>query len=186
MRSSIESEPARYRRSAVAAVRWTAGLAYVALAVTCALLGFNAGSEASAEAGRCLLSDANGSWGIAATAALALALLVVKVPPVKRTVPHAALSVAGGLTVAVWLTHLALLATFGFLLVRPGASVEDNLASLATIPFSIAPTTAIAAAALFALRTRGGRVGSAAWMASSTIACTALAAIAWAISVGRC
>lgn len=90
------------------------------------------------------------------------------------------------LAVVVFVGHLALLASFGFLLISPGASTESNLANLATIPFSFAPTLAVACSATLLAPSWKNAATRRIIVVSAVCACVAAAAIAWISMMSRC
>lgn len=165
---------------------WIIGALYVAVITASALVAANSGSQAAAEAGRCLLAERNGAWGLFATAALGSVPLVAEIGWVRRLLTPSTRWTAAVLAVVVLVGHIALLAAFGFLLIRPGASAASNLANLATIPFSFAPTLAIASTATMMAPTwRRSMVRRVAALTSLTV-CVALSAAAWAALMTRC
>lgn len=173
----------RFRRGART---WIVGVLYVAVVIASALIAANSGSQAAAEAGRCLLAEQNGAWGIFATAGLGAVALVGEIPWLRRSLIPAARWTAAMLAVVVFVGHLALLASFGFLLIRLGASTESNLANLATIPFSFAPTLAVACSATLLAPSWKNAATRRIIVVSAVCACVAAAAIAWISMMSRC
>ena len=172
----------RFRRGART---WIVGVLYVAVVIASALIAANSGGEAAAEAGRCLVAERNGAWGVVATAALGAVPLVGEIRWLRRSLVPSARWTGAALAVVVFVGHLALLAAFGFLLIRPGASTASNLASLATTPFSFAPTLAVACSATLlapAWKPATRRIA----VVSAICACVAAAAIAWLSLMSRC
>lgn len=177
---------ARTRQRLLIFARIAAGAAYVLVVLLAGVVAFNAGSNASAEAGRCLPEEGDGAWGVAMTALLGALVMVPQLPPIRRVIPAAALWWGAGLAGVVWVAHLGLLLMFGSLLIDSDDSFGRNLANLATVPFSIAPTTAVLSASICgvhsSLPARRRALITAGWV----LACTAIACIAWLVSTGRC
>ena len=146
MHSSTGSSarPESRGRAAHLARTWIVGCLYDAVVMAGAVIAANSGSQAAAEAGRCLLTEQNGLWGISVTAALGAVPLIAEIGWVRRSLTPTARWTAAVLAGVVCVGHFTLLALFGFLLIRPGVSTASNLANLAKIPFSLAPTLAVA------------------------------------------
>jgi|GEM_PF-6575781 hypothetical protein len=165
---------------------WIVGCLYAAVVTAGALIAANSGSQAAAEAGRCLLAERNGLWGIYVTATLGAVPLVAEILWVRRFLTPTARWTAAALAGVIWMGHFTLLALFGFLLIRPGGSTASNFANLATIPFSLAPTLAVAlTATLLAPAWKTPTVRRIAALIT-IIACTAASAVCWVILMTRC
>lgn len=182
----FSAQSAEQNNSGAPAWRWLAGLAYFLLVTATALIAANAGSQAAAEAGRCLLAERNGVWGILLTAALGGVPFVALIPRVRALLSVSSRWTAAASAVLVFFGHLALLLTFGFLLVNMEDTLAANLAHLAITPLSFAPTGVVASAALLTARTFGGKRVRFALLVACPLVWTALAAIAWTAAVARC
>lgn len=101
---------------------WIVGCLYAAVVTAGALIAANSGSQAAAEAGRCLLAERNGLWGIYVTATLGAVPLVAEILWVRRFLTPTARWTAAALAGVIWMGHFTLLALFGFLLIRPGGA----------------------------------------------------------------
>lgn len=178
--------PAAVRRFPRGARTWIVGALYVAIVIASALIAANSGSQAAAEAGRCLLAERNGAWGIFATAVLGALPLVAQIRWLRTALVPSARWTAAASAVVVFVGHFALLAAFGFLLIRPGVSTASNFANLSTIPFSFAPTLAVAGTATLlapAWKNAGARRIT---VVSAIGACMAVALVAWISLMSRC